>query len=244
MLAILSDIHGNLPALEAVVADARARGAAAFVNLGDSLSGPLWPRETAEWLMAEDWPTLAGNHERQLLSHDPREMGESDRFALTRLEARHLAWIAAQPADLQYRADLYLCHGNPDDDMHYLMHAVEPDGIRDAHAGEIHARLGAQGSHGVGCGHSHLPRHVVLEDGRQVFNPGSVGLPAYAWDYPHIHRMELGSTQARYALLAGEGDARAIELVAVDYDHRAAAARAEANGRMDWAVPLRTGFVG
>jgi diadenosine tetraphosphatase ApaH/serine/threonine PP2A family protein phosphatase len=85
---------------------------------------------------------------------------------------------------------------------------------------------------------------VVLEDGRQVFNPGSVGLPAYAWDYPHVHRMELGSAHARYALLTGAGDALTVELVAVEYDHRAAAARAEANGRIDWAVPLRTGFVG
>ena len=62
--AILSDIHGNLPALEAVVADAEAQGCDIFVNLGDTLSGPLWPRETAEYLMARDWPTIAGNHER------------------------------------------------------------------------------------------------------------------------------------------------------------------------------------
>ena len=244
VLAVLSDIHGNLPALEAVVADARARGASHFVNLGDSLSGPLWPRETADWLMAADWPTLAGNHERQLLSHDPAEMGESDRFALGELAPHHLAWIAAQPAEVQLRADIYLCHGNPADDMHYLMHRVEPDRIRDAHAHEIDAMLGARGSHAVGCGHSHLPRHVVLADGRQVFNPGSVGLPAYAWEYPHVHRMELGSTHARYALLSGADEALTIELVAVEYDHRAAAARAEANGRSDWAVPLRTGFVG
>ncbi|MBS0255690.1 MAG: metallophosphoesterase family protein [Proteobacteria bacterium] len=244
MLAVLSDIHGNLPALEAVVADARARGATAFVNLGDSLSGPLWPAETADWLMREDWPTLAGNHERQLLSHSASEMGESDRFALAELAPRHLAWIAAQRAEMQLRDDLYLCHANPDDDVHYLMHRVEPERIRDAHADEIHAMLGPRGSHGIGCGHSHLPRHVVLADGRQVFNPGSVGLPAYAWEYPHVHRMELGSSHARYALLGGAGEALTIELVAVEYDHRAAAARAEANGRMDWAVPLRTGLVG
>ena len=42
-IAVLTDIHGNLPALEAVIADAEAQGCAGFVNLGDSLSGPLWP---------------------------------------------------------------------------------------------------------------------------------------------------------------------------------------------------------
>jgi diadenosine tetraphosphatase ApaH/serine/threonine PP2A family protein phosphatase len=123
------------------------------------------------------------------------------------------------------------------------MHRVEPERIRDAHEGEIAQMLGDLGTHAVGCGHSHVPRLVTLTDGRQVFNPGSIGLPAYAWEYPHVHRMELGSTDARYAMLSGEAEGLTIELVSVEYDHRAAAARAEANGRIDWAVPLRTGFV-
>jgi len=67
-IAILSDIHGNLPALEAVVADAETRGCTQFLNLGDILSGPLWPAETADWLMPRGWPTIAGNHERQVLT--------------------------------------------------------------------------------------------------------------------------------------------------------------------------------
>ena len=53
--AVVSDIHGNLPALQAVVADAGAVDG--WLNLGDILSGPLWPRETAEFLMARGWPT-------------------------------------------------------------------------------------------------------------------------------------------------------------------------------------------
>ena len=243
MIAVFSDIHGNLPALEACHADAVARGATQFLNLGDILSGPLWPRETADWLMRYDWPTISGNHDRELVTCDPATMGRSDANAIKELDEVHLAWLHSLPADLQWREDIYLCHGNPADDIHYLMHRVEPERIRDAHDFEITGMLGARGTHAIGCGHSHLPRHVVLRDGRQVFNPGSVGLPAYAWEYPHVHRMELGATDARYALLSGEGEALQIELVAVEYDHRAAADRAEANGRMDWAVPLRTGFV-
>ncbi len=243
MIAVFSDIHGNLPALEACHADAVARGATQFLNLGDILSGPLWPRETADWLMRYDWPTISGNHDRELVTCDPATMGRSDANAIKELDVVHLAWLRSLPADLQWREDIYLCHGNPADDIHYLMHRVEPERIRDAHEGEIAEMLGARGTHAVGCGHSHLPRLVVLSDGRQVFNPGSVGLPAYAWEYPHVHRMELGATDARYALLSGEGEALQIELVAVEYDHRAAADRAEANGRMDWEVPLRTGFV-
>ena len=55
--AIVSDIHGNLPALEAVLAD--AHGVDGWLNLGDIVSGPLWPRETAEFVMRQGWPTLA-----------------------------------------------------------------------------------------------------------------------------------------------------------------------------------------
>ncbi len=243
MLAVLSDIHGNLPALEAVLADARARGCTQFVNLGDVLSGPLWPRETADFLMALGWPTISGNHDRELITGTAATMGRSDAHALAELADHHLAWLRSLPADLALRDDLYLCHANPADDIHYLMHRVEPDHIRDAHAHEIAHMLAKHPHSAIGCGHSHLPRHVVLEDGRQVFNPGSVGLPAYAWEYPHVHRMEQGSTHARYAVVAGEGEGLTITLRHAEYDHLAAAAQAEANGRMDWAVPLRTGFV-
>ena len=88
-LAILSDIHGNLPALEAVVADAEAQRCDGFVNLGDILSGPLWPAETADYLMARDWPTIAGNHERQVLTLPRERMNASDAFACERLDDRH-----------------------------------------------------------------------------------------------------------------------------------------------------------
>jgi predicted phosphodiesterase len=243
MIAVFSDIHGNLPALQACYHDAMARGCTQFLNLGDILSGPLWPRETADWLLGKDWPTISGNHDRELVHGDAASMGRSDSHALKELDPLHLDWLRALPADLQFRSDLYLCHGNPADDMHYLMHRVEPTLIRDAHEEELHAMVAGYGSHAIGCGHSHQPRHVVLTDGRQLFNPGSVGLPAYSWEYPHVHRMELGSTQARYGIVSGEGDGLAIELVGIDYDHEQAAAQAERNGRMDWAVPLRTGFV-
>ena len=66
-IALVSDIHGNLPALEAVIEDTRRRAVTAVVNLGDSLSGPLLPLDTARFLMKQDWVQLAGNHERQLL---------------------------------------------------------------------------------------------------------------------------------------------------------------------------------
>ena len=101
-LGVVSDIHGNLPALQAVVADATAQGGVdAWVNLGDILSGPLWPAETADWLLAQDparWSTIAGNHERWLLHRPPERLGASDRHAAERLRPAHRAWLAGPDA--------------------------------------------------------------------------------------------------------------------------------------------------
>ena len=66
-IAAISDIHGNLLALEAVLADVATQSVDVVVNLGDLLSGGVQPRETADRLMELDLPTVRGNHERQLL---------------------------------------------------------------------------------------------------------------------------------------------------------------------------------
>ena len=129
--AVLSDIHGNLPALEAVVADAEARGCTGFLNLGDTLSGPLWPAETADFLIARDWPTIAGNHERQLLHLAPERMNASDAFTRPLLSEAQLAWLAALPATLALDG-VYLCHGTPASDVENFLETVEPSGLRRA----------------------------------------------------------------------------------------------------------------
>ncbi|MBZ3683477.1 metallophosphoesterase family protein [Providencia rettgeri] len=67
-IAVISDIHGNLSALQAVLADIEKESVDLVVNLGDILSGPLYPFETANLLMQLDYPTIKGNHERQILS--------------------------------------------------------------------------------------------------------------------------------------------------------------------------------
>lgn len=236
MIAVLTDIHGNLPALEAVIADARAAGAAGFVNLGDSLSGPLWPAETADLLMREAWPTIAGNHERQLLTHPPERMNPSDRFARACLSDTHLAWLAAQ-AETLVLGEVLCVHGSPRSDVEHLVHSVEGAGLRDATDAEIEVRLDGAAAPLIVCGHTHVARVVALADGRRVANPGSVGLQAYTDDYPVHYTVENRDPLARYALVRGT----AVELRAIAYDHHAAAAKAAREGREDWAEALRSG---
>ncbi len=244
--AVVSDIHGNLPALKAVFADAEGlpKAVDGWLNLGDILSGPLWPAETADWLMARGWPTIAGNHERQVLTLPRERMGASDRFACERLSPAQRAWLVALPARMEPQPGLACVHGTPDSDLVYLLESVTPEGARAARDDEIAARLEAGPQAGLLlCGHSHLPRDVVL-GGLRIVNPGSVGLQAYDHDEPFDHVAETGSPQARYAIVERDAAGWQVELRAVAYDWHAAADRAEANGRGDWADALRTGHVG
>jgi predicted phosphodiesterase len=254
-LAVLSDIHGNLPALDAVLADAGSLGVDGFVNLGDIVSGPLWPAETADRLMPLGWPTLAGNHERQLLTQAPDQMSATDRHTAPRLRPDQRAWLAALPPTLHWQDDLLLCHGTPTSDLHYLMDTVTPGhlpggppGVRAATRDELLARLGDAllGVPGalILCGHTHVPRCERLADGRMVVNPGSVGLPAYDDLHPHPHVIENGSPHARYAIVTRKPQGWGVKLRRVAYDHEAAARQAEQQGRPDWADALRTGRMG
>ena len=140
-IAVLADIHGNLAALEAVVDDLTRRGVDAVVNLGDSLSGPLLPLETAHFLMAQEWVHIAGNHERQMLTHDPAEWGPSDAYAHSQLSARELGWMASLDSTSRIGDDVLLCHGTPRSDSEYCLETVEPAGVRMATAQEVEDRL-------------------------------------------------------------------------------------------------------
>jgi predicted phosphodiesterase len=254
-IAVVSDIHGNLPALEAVLDDIASARADLTVNLGDILSGPLWVAETAERLIALGLPTICGNHERQLLTLPPERMSAADAHAAARLAPAHRAWLERLPATLQLTPRVFCCHGTPDDDLRYLMETVVDGfdgaarpGLRAATRDEVAERLGlamhAEAEGVVLCGHSHLPRTLRLADGRLVVNPGSVGLQAYDDTHPLDHFVENGSPHARYAVLTQAPHGWQVEHRLVAYDWEAAALLAERNARPDWADALRSGFVG
>ncbi|MEO3434352.1 metallophosphoesterase family protein [Inquilinus sp. CAU 1745] len=242
-IAVISDIHGNLAALDAVLADIARRGADATVNLGDLLSGALRPAETADRLMALDMPTIRGNHERQILTFEPERMGYSDRHAAEAIDPRHREWLAGLPETLRLFDDVLLVHGTPGSDLTYFLETVERTGCRPAMEAEIAARAADADASLILCGHSHIPRSVRLKGGRQIVNPGSVGLQAFRDDHIYPHNMETGSPHARYAMIERTGEGWSVELLKVSYDWEGAAALAEANGQPEWARALRTGRV-
>lgn len=239
-IAVVSDIHGNLPALQAVVRDLEQRAVHRVINLGDSLSGPLQPGETADFLMAQPWVHLAGNHERQILSGGQRLA--SDEFARARLTPAQLAWLATLQHSVALNEDVYLCHGTPASDVEYFLETVEVSGVRAATRAEIDARLAGVCAPLVLCGHTHVPRGVRSTAGQLIVNPGSVGLPAYDSDWPYPHRMETGSPDARYAIVEQRHGRWLATHVAVPYDHLDMARLAQARAREDWATALATGY--
>ena len=266
-IAIVSDIHGNLPALEAVWAEIERAAPTLVVNLGDIASGPLWPLETVQWLMAREaaeplrWRTIRGNHERQCLAADVARMGASDAYAARALGAPERAWLAALPATQRLVDEVLLCHGTPASDLVYFMETVVAGfgvdgqrGVRAATATELSERAAetpaGDARSGLAaalilCGHTHVPRAMMVPGGPRVVNPGSVGLQAYDDVHPLPHFIETGTPDARWALAERDRHgAWHVQLRTTPYDWPVAVARAQANGRGDWADALATGFVG
>lgn len=240
-LAVISDIHGNLPALDAVLTDIQTQGVDQIVNLGDIVSGGLFPAQTADRLMSLNIPTIRGNHERQLLEQELSDMSLSDSHAFKSLQAEHWEWLKNLPAQLTFNEDILMVHGVPGDDLIYLLEEVTASGVQPSSEARVLALIESRSESLILCGHTHIPRKLRLSDGRFIVNPGSVGLQAYDDDTPFAHVMESGSPHARYAIVEQHNGLWKAEFRAVEYDWESAALVALSNNRPDWLNALRTG---
>ena len=109
-IAVIADVHGNILALEAVLAHLAVRKPDLIVNLGDCAAGPLWPRETLDRLAALNAPTVRGNHDRWMATLDPAAMGPSDRFACSEVSAEQCSRLGALPARLHIAPGVFAVH--------------------------------------------------------------------------------------------------------------------------------------
>jgi predicted phosphodiesterase len=241
-IAVVADIHGNALALDAVAADIARRRPDLVINLGDCVSGPLWPAETAARLRDLGWPSVRGNHDRQIATTPRALMGASDAFAFDRLMPPEREHLGALPETLTLQSGILAFHGTPADDTLYLLEDVAGERLVLSDEAAIRTRLGGARAPVLLCGHSHQPRIVMGDRGMLIVNPGSVGCPAYLDPEPR-HVSETGSPHARCALLTQRGGVWTVELIALDYDWHAAARQACKEGRAEWARALGTGFV-
>jgi predicted phosphodiesterase len=242
--AAIADIHGNYLALEAVLADIRAQGVDAIVNLGDMVSGPLDARRTMDVLKAFDAVHVLGNHDRYLIDRPHEKMGSWERDVYTQLDASDLDWLRAVPPTRVFRDSVFLCHATPASDEVYWLETVLPDGaVRMSSLEAIeHAAEGVKQSLLL-CAHTHIARAVRLRDGRMVVNPGSVGGPGYRAKHPFPHVMEAGTPDARYAILELIDGSWRVTFRHVPYDHEAMAALARKNSQPELASALATGWI-
>ena len=115
-LAVISGVHGNLPALEAVVADIKKRQVDFTVNLGDCVTSPLWPNETFEALQSLRLPTVRGNYDRWIEEAPEDKLSSAGRFARNALTSRQRQTLHNLPSRINLGDGILACHGTPADD--------------------------------------------------------------------------------------------------------------------------------
>ena len=224
MLGLISDVHANLAALEAVLADARSKGATDFLCLGDVVGYNGEPEECVQLLKAEGVRNILGNHDQYVTSgencHRSKVVASIIDKHRTQLSEDSISWLS-QSLDCVNDGPSLFVHGGPYDHVDQYLYRVSvndfPNGITRLYAGHTH----------VQC---------VLDFGAHRFcNPGSVGQPRD------------GDPRAAYAILSG--CEVALHRVAYDIDrtvqvmkdrgyeefmYRGLYAGTQINGRVDW----------
>ncbi|AXH12426.1 metallophosphoesterase family protein [Halarcobacter bivalviorum] len=244
-IAILSDIHSNIYALQEVIKDIKNRDIEVVLNLGDMFYGPIEPKATYEIIRENKFINICGNQDREILeaSLDQLEKNPTLRYTYENLGEEVLYWIQ----DLQFEKIIggtyYMIHGTYFDDSQYLLEDISNGEVTLRRDEEIIKLTDNIETPFIFCGHSHLPRVHKLNTGQIVINPGSVGLQAYEDEFPIKHKMQNHTPDAAYTILTVEENQYSIEQVRVAYDYEKAAKKAEDNRRPDWAYALRTGKV-
>jgi diadenosine tetraphosphatase ApaH/serine/threonine PP2A family protein phosphatase len=218
VLALLYDVHGNLPALEAVLADAAGAGADRFLLGGDYTLFGAWPAETVARLQELSLAAqLRGNGERWTAApaqapDDPTVQGALGACAGA-LGGPAVARLAALPEQTVIEGARY-CHASVISDVRSFLPAA---------AEEDEQLLGDATETRLVFGHTHLPFRRRGPRDVELVNPGSVGMP---FD---------GDPRAAYALVHADG---AIEHRRVSYDHRASARAVEQRFDGDWTATI------
>ncbi len=234
-VAVIADVHANLPALDAVLRHAAAQGAGEIWNLGDSVGYGPFPEATIQRLRAEEALSIAGNYDLKVLktprkldrwrqSKDPLKL-QGFVWTHAQLSAASRDWLASLPRQRRLKIDklrLLLVHGSPARDEEPVDDSTPDRRLREL-AEVARARL-------ILCGHAHRPSER-RSDGVHFFNAGSVGLPAD------------GDPRACYGLLQHRQGVLQLTHHRVEYDvERTVAALRAAELPDAFAAMLRRGL--
>jgi len=202
MLAILSDIHANLPALEAVIEHAKAQGCKRFISLGDVVGYGAQPGECINLLQLLHAPNILGNHDKYIANNETcsrsKVVSQIIEYHRTILTSQQVTWLR-NSLDFLREDNLLFVHGGPDDPCDQYLYTVSEDII-------------PNDVRWLFSGHTHVQILVDFEN-RGYCNPGSVGQPRD------------GDSRASYAIW----DGYSLQLHRVHYDiDRAVAAMQKA----------------
>ncbi len=210
-LTLLSDIHGNLPALQAVLRHARGRSAAEqILNMGDAIGYGPFPDEVVQEMRAIQWTSILGNYDKkavdkqhkadgwaQITTADKRAMFDWTYHALSKRARKMLRALPEARRLTVAGKTLLMTHGSPASHTEHLLPDT-PQSRFEALAEMADADI-------VLCGHSH--QAFTRQAGGVLFiNPGSVGRP------------DDGDPRAGYATLTINGDDLTVEHFRVPYD--------------------------
>jgi len=240
--AVISDVHGNCLALQAVLADIKARQINTIINLGDHVFGALEPEDTALIIRSTPMFCISGNTDREILeSLDKPSDKENMERVKQDLSKDTIIWLKSLPPTAIFDDVFFVCHGTPESDSEYLLEEVTENGVFVYNDEELVQKTGHIQQKIILCGHSHVNRLVYLSNGKIILNPGSVGLPAYLGNGEHRFSMESMTPHAKYAIVHADGDNINIEHVYCNYNWNRASNVAKANGSDNWAQFLLHG---
>jgi putative phosphoesterase len=205
-VAAISDIHANLRALEAVLADVERERVDSIVVVGDTVAGP-WPVEAFDLVVGADASIVRGNADRAVLERD-EQFGRNPPWCADQLGEARLVTVAAWPLTCELEIDglgrVLVCHSTPTaDDPIYTR--ITPDDV-------LVDLLGAVDADVLVCGHTHMQYDRTLTNGLRIVNPGSVGMPYE------------GKAGAYWAVLGDD-----VEFRRSEYDVQAAVAEIDAS---------------
>lgn len=179
-IAFFSDIHANLPALDAFFEDVASVDVDAIYCLGDLVGYNVWPNEVVNEVRKRSIPTIMGNHDEALLSPEKKELNPSNR-GLTRVmvSEQNRKYLINLPRHLSLSFvtndepfNLLMVHGSTKAINDYMVVDYPEDEVLDM--------MRSHKANVLLCGHTHKPFHGVIKDGdvfKHVVNIGSVGKP-------------------------------------------------------------------
>ena len=218
-IAVISDIHGNCVAFDAVLADIRRQAIQHIVCLGDAIQGGAQPAETVQRLRDLRCPVVMGNADAWLLTGletssqeqtSPQQRAIRE-WSLAQLSDEDRAFIEQfQPTVeilLEAGKKLLCFHGSPHSFDDILLPTTSEE--------EFQRLLGNQDATLLAGGHTHTQQFRRRDDGSWYVNPGSVGF-AYNWQLPEdqFH----ADPWAEYALITSEGEQLGVEFRHVPFD--------------------------